>query len=94
LVSLLVGVPWMHRHLLRSEMGRWFTQDILPPVLLSGVVATILAVLMPPLARTPRDLAMFILACVATLIASTVASHAARQLLAKWLQAFLPDAEN
>ena len=38
---LTVGIPLMHRHLLRNEMVRWYRTDIIPPVLAAIATAAI-----------------------------------------------------
>ena len=34
---ILIGMPLMHRRLLRSELLRWYAQDILPPEVLKNL---------------------------------------------------------
>ncbi len=31
-IYMIIGVPFTHRRLLRGEMGRWFIEDIIPPL--------------------------------------------------------------
>ena len=33
LISVVVGIPWMHRRLLPGQALRWYLQDNLPPLL-------------------------------------------------------------
>jgi O-antigen/teichoic acid export membrane protein len=44
---VLIQVPLMHRRLLRSEMWRWYSEDIGLPILVCGLVAALMAWLMP-----------------------------------------------
>jgi len=44
---ILIEVPVMHRRLLPSEMWRWYTVDVGLPILVCGLVAAVMAWLMP-----------------------------------------------
>ena len=44
---VLIQVPVMHRRLLRSEMWRWYAEDIGLPILVCGLVAALMAWVMP-----------------------------------------------
>lgn len=83
LASVLVGIPLMHRKLLQGEMLAWFTRDNLPP-LLASIAATIgLSTMFPPLSRTLSGVTSLAFIGASTLIASTMASRAARVALIK-----------
>ena len=51
-IYMLIGVPLTHRRLLQGEMGRWFAEDTIPPlvaaVLVGGVGRWFIASPMPP----------------------------------------------
>ncbi len=51
-IYMLIGVPLTHRRLLKGEMGRWFTEDIIPPfgaaLLVGGVGRWLITGPMPP----------------------------------------------
>lgn len=51
-IYTLIGVPLTHRRLLKGEMGRWFIEDIIPPLgaalLVGGVGRWLIASPMPP----------------------------------------------
>ncbi|WP_417472414.1 oligosaccharide flippase family protein [Luteimonas mephitis] len=84
LISFAVGVPLMHRKLLRGEMSRWFGQDVLPPLLASTVVTVSLAASVDPLPRTPYGVIVLAVVCAATLTASVMASRSVRRAIAGW----------
>ena len=69
-----IGVPITHRRLLKGEAGRWFTQDLIPPLL----AATLLAGLGRMLISTPSgtvlqgaEIAIVYLLAMAASIAAT-----------------------
>ncbi len=51
-IYMLIGIPFTHRRLLKGEMGRWFVQDIIPPLgaalLVGGAGRWLIASPMPP----------------------------------------------
>lgn len=81
LASVLVGIPLMHRRLLRGEAARWYLRDILPPIITAVATAAILKLMLPPLPRSIPGIALMGLASLATLIASALASKAARRMI-------------
>ena len=81
LVTLLAGIPLMHRRLLRGEMGRWFSRDILPPVLVAGATALLASAVMPTLERDAAGVAMLAAASGCTLLAAAASTPATRQLV-------------
>lgn len=85
LASVLVGIPFMHRRLLRGEMTAWYLRDNLPSILASLLVALALSLVMPPLPRTLHGATLLALAGVATLIASALAAGTVRSELLKRL---------
>lgn len=89
LASVLIGIPLMHRKLLRGEMSEWYLRDILPPTLASTAVAAALAALMPQLPRTLYGVTCMALVCSSTLLAGTLAASSTRNVLKKWLSSLL-----
>jgi hypothetical protein len=43
----LIGIPLMHRRLLRDEMARGYLGDVLPPVLGAVLIAVVARILVP-----------------------------------------------
>lgn len=85
LASVVIGIPLMHRRLLRGEMARWYLHDVLPPVLAASIVALVLASLLPPLPRAIHGVAWLACASLVTLIASALASRGVRAKARTWL---------
>ena len=79
--SIAIGIPLMHRRLLRGEMARWFLRDTLPPVIGAAAVAVGLSFCVPHLARSIGDVAILGAISVATLAASAMASPEVRRLI-------------
>jgi hypothetical protein len=52
-IYMAVGVPFTHRRLLQSEMGRWFAGDVGPPlgaaIIVAGAARWLIASPMPPI---------------------------------------------
>lgn len=76
-----VGIPLMHRRLLRGEMAAWYLHDILPPLLAATAVAVVIDRLLSPLPRSFAGLAMLGVASITTLAASALATRATRDLI-------------
>jgi O-antigen/teichoic acid export membrane protein len=81
---ILVGVPLMHKRLLRGEMARWYAQGVLPPMVAAGAVASIGRWLVPTLQRNYVGFALLALVSGMTLLAATLATPPGRQLMFKW----------
>jgi len=90
LASVVIGIPVMHRRLLRGEMTEWYLHDVLPPVLAASVVALVLASLLPPLPRSILGVAWLAFASLLTLAASALASHNVRAATGRWLSSRMP----
>ncbi|MFI4920011.1 MAG: lipopolysaccharide biosynthesis protein [Gammaproteobacteria bacterium] len=77
---VMIGIPLMHRRLMRSEMANWYLRDTLPPFLVAALMALLLRWITPELAR---DLAgLFSLAAIsaATLFVTALAAAPVRAL--------------
>ena len=88
LASVVIGIPLMHRRLLRGEMAKWYLHDVAPPVLAATAIALALHFfLLPTLPRTIYGAGLLGIASIATLIASAIASRSTRRLAREWLAA-------
>jgi O-antigen/teichoic acid export membrane protein len=82
-----VGVPLMHRRLLRGQLARWYLADILPAAAAAIVVAAGARLLLPPIPRSLGGAALLALIGAATLLASAWTSPATRSILRRVLAA-------
>lgn len=78
LASTVIGIPLMHRRLLRGEMAAWYLHDVLPPVLAAAAIAPTLHFLLPTLPRSFFGITLLSVASLATLGASALACRAMR----------------
>lgn len=85
LISIVVGIPLMHRHLLRGQALRWLLRDNLPALLAGFGAALSLSALFPELPRSLSGLALFTLASGFTLLACVVVTPAPRAALRRKL---------
>lgn len=81
LVSVLFGIPLMHRRLLHDEMTKWYLQDNLPPLLAATAAALVLEAALPPVSRSIMGLAWLTVASGVVLTASALASRAVRRMI-------------
>jgi hypothetical protein len=75
-IYMVIGVPLTHRRLIQGEMGRWFIEDIIPPLTAALVITGIGRWLFPnslPPVKMVISLAAVLLS--ALLAAALVASH-------------------
>ena len=88
LAFVAVGIPLMHRRLLRSEMARWYVRDILPPAIAAAVVALLASRLLPALPRSLEGVFQLAIVSGAVLLSAAVAAPLVRDLvrqqLAEW----------
>ena len=85
LASVVIGIPLMHRRLLRGEMARWYLHDVFPPFLAASVAAVVLDWLLPPLPRSIAGIAWLAFASLMTLATSASASKSVRSMGLAWL---------
>lgn len=85
LVSVMIGIPLMHRRLLPGQALRWYLQDNLPPLLVGVGVALALHALLPPLAHNWAGLVSLGFAGGATLLVCALSAPAVRTSAHKWL---------
>jgi len=74
LVYCLVGLPLMHRRILKSQLARWWSADILPPTLAATAAALIAHAAAPKIERNILGVAVLILVSAITLAAATMAT--------------------
>ncbi len=79
--SLAVGIPLMHKRLLRGEMSRWYLNDILPPVLGATAVTIFARLQLPALSRDAQGLFWLGAVSAATLAAAAFVSPGVRALV-------------
>ena len=90
LVSVVVGIPWMHRRLLPAQAWRRYLQDNLPPLLAGVGMALALHALLPTLTRSLAGLAWLGVAGSATLLVCALAAPAVRAAAGKWFAQHRP----
>jgi hypothetical protein len=81
---VLVAVPLMHRRLLRGELGLWYLNDVLPPVLAATVVGAGWRWMSLPVPAGISGWAMLTFEGCVMLAAASIASPAVRQRLGQW----------
>lgn len=79
LASVAIGIPLMHRRLLRGQMGTWYLRDTLPSVLAATAVALSLNAVLPSFARNFPGFLLLTVASGLVLCASALASQAVRR---------------
>ncbi|MBA2077886.1 oligosaccharide flippase family protein [Rhodanobacter sp. PCA2] len=84
LVSVVIGIPIMHRRLLRGEMVHWYLKDIIPPILAAISTTLILRLFLSPLPRSMTGIAIFGFISLMVLTASAMASKAVRGMARSW----------
>ena len=89
LCFVAVGVPLMHRRLMRGEMARWYLKDVLPSFLASALVVLVARWLIPALTRDLTGLALLALVSGASLVAAALAAAPVRTHLRRWIGAGL-----
>ncbi|RDS85294.1 lipopolysaccharide biosynthesis protein [Dyella psychrodurans] len=82
---VMIGIPLMHRRLLRGELVRWYVADMLPPVIAAAMLALLAAWLLPALSRSLQGIVQLALVSGATLISAAMAAPLVRQHLTEWL---------
>ena len=90
LVSVVVGIPWMHRRLLPGQALRWYLQDNLPPLLAGAGVALALHALLPTLTRDLAGFTWLGLASGGALLTCALAAPAIRAMAGKWFAQHRP----
>jgi O-antigen/teichoic acid export membrane protein len=78
--SVVIGIPLMHRRLMRGEMSKWYLQDMLPPFIAAATAGAISRWLVPALSRNLQGVFQLVAVsgitlCVAALASPAVWSH-------------------
>lgn len=89
LAFVTIGIPLMHRRLLRGEMARWYGRDVLPPTFAAATVALLAGWLLPTVSRSLGGVALLAMASVAALLAAAMASPLVREMLLRQLGGWL-----
>jgi len=76
---VLIGIHFMHRKILKSEKWHWYWKDVLQPLLVATVVATILAWAMPANLQDQIKLAWLLATSAVTLFACSFAAYSVRR---------------
>jgi O-antigen/teichoic acid export membrane protein len=79
-----IGIPLMHRRLLRGEMASWYLRDVLPPVVAATAMALLLGQALPAMSRNIQGVCVLAAASLATLSAAASASPLVRNLVSQW----------
>jgi O-antigen/teichoic acid export membrane protein len=81
-----IGIPLMHRRLLRQEMRTWYLRDILPPMLAATAVAVAFGVTLPSTTRDIKGVFVLSVVSISTLCAAAIASPLVREMARRWLR--------
>lgn len=85
---VLIGIHFMFRKILTQEKWRWYAQDLLPPLLVAGLVASTTAWLMPTNLSVTNQLTWLFLASATTLATAAVAAPTLRQSIMQQTRAW------
>lgn len=85
LISFAVGVPLMHRVLLRGQALRWYLRDILPPMLAAFVIAASLGMAFPSVTRSVAGITMLSCISIVVLIGAALTSQSVRSNIVRHL---------
>lgn len=89
LISLVVGVPLMHRRLLKGQAARWAFSDTAPPLLAGLCASLVMSALLPSIERNLTGFTLLLLASTTTLLSCAAATPSARALLWRQSNRFL-----
>lgn len=81
LISIAIGIPIMHGHLLQGHMLKWCMKDNFPSLLIGAVCALTISTLLPNLERNFIGFIYLGSICFLVLIACAVASSSIRSLI-------------
>lgn len=85
LASVSIGIPLMHRRLLRGEMAAWYLRDNLPSILAALATALVAGMVLPPVSRSLGSMLWLGVVSGVTLLASALASRNVRDRVFKRL---------
>src|SRR6185312_2942642 len=89
LAFVTIGIPLMHRRLLRGEMARWYVRDVLPPAIAAATGTLLASWLLPAVSRSLNGVALLAMASVTALLAAAMASPLVREMLLQQLGGWL-----
>ncbi|MFC5740286.1 lipopolysaccharide biosynthesis protein [Dyella tabacisoli] len=76
---VVIGIPLMHRRLMRGEMLRWYLRDTMPPIAVAATGALCAGWLIPTLSRNLASFFLLALASATTLLITILAAPMARE---------------
>jgi O-antigen/teichoic acid export membrane protein len=85
-----LAVPLMHCRLMRGELGKWYLQDVLPPIVVASAIALAADLLLPSLPRNPHGFFMLAITSAITLASTALSTPFTRSLLQRLLARLLP----
>ena len=88
-VFVVIGIPLMHRRLLRGEMKRWYVNDMLPPAIVATAIALAANWLLPAMPRNVVGVCQFVVVCAVTLFSAALAAPLVRSLVRQQLTAWV-----
>lgn len=78
---VVIGLPLMHRSLMRGELGAWYIQDVAPPCAAAVTTGIIIKWLIPSMSRNTWGFLEIGIASAACLFAAALASPCARKVI-------------
>jgi O-antigen/teichoic acid export membrane protein len=81
-----VGLPLMHRRLLRGELAAWCAKDVIPPFIGAAVIGAAAKLLLPEMARNTLGVLQLGMASAACLSAAALASPGVRAAIRRKLE--------
>ncbi len=89
LAFVTIGIPLMHRHLLRGEMARWYVRDVLPPAIAAAAAVLLARRLLPAVSRSLGGITLLAVASIAALLSAALAAPLVRAMLRRQLDVWL-----
>jgi O-antigen/teichoic acid export membrane protein len=86
IVLLCVGVPIMHRTILRGHMRKWFVDDTLIPVGTALITAFALRLVLPPMTSGWRGLGQLLFVSLAVLASTALSAHYTRNAMVNFVK--------
>lgn len=91
---VFIGIHFMYRRILRAEKWRWYTQDILLPIVIAFITAIIIRSIFPSINSDIASAGILFLASTLTLVSSTLVSKLVRQQAYILLKSFFASKDN
>jgi len=80
-ILVVVGLPLMHRRLMRGQLKTWILESIGPPILAAATCSAVLALVLPPIGRSVIGLMQLGLIVAIVLTATTLSLPLGRRRL-------------